>query len=270
MFRMTTWIVLTVLPPLALGQAPPNDKPSAPAVALTISAADVLRTRIPDIQFEEAPLADVLTYLGQAAGVNIVARWRHLEDLGVERDRPVMLSAKNLRLRQVLWLLMNDVGGPDVKLAYRAEGSLILFSTAEDLNQTMVVKAYDVQDLIAARLKNAAFTQTRGRDVPITVVPTVAAGAVAVQPVTRRYGSGVHIGGTEPDADYESQNEMDGTPEEHMRQLIDVITNTIEPDSWAVNGGTGTIAPFRGMLIVRNTPLVHQKLNGPIAAQTTP
>ena len=69
------------------------------------------------------------------------------------------------------------------------------------------------------------------------------------------------------DAGYDQQDEMDGTQEEHMRQLIDVITNTIEPDSWAVNGGAGTIAPFKGMLVVRNTPSVHQKISGPLSEQ---
>ena len=38
--------------------------------------------------------------------------------------------------------------------------------------------------------------------------------------------------------------------------------DTVEPDSWNVNGGTGSITPLRGQIIVRNSILVHQLLGG--------
>jgi hypothetical protein len=48
-------------------------------------------------------------------------------------------------------------------------------------------------------------------------------------------------------------------------RLIDLIRNTIEPDSWDVNGGLGRIAyygdPFY-VLVVRNTAEVHHQLGG--------
>ena len=49
-----------------------------------------------------------------------------------------------------------------------------------------------------------------------------------------------------------------------MAELIEAITGTIEPESWDVNGGPGTIRAFEGRLIVKNSPLVHQKLAGPM------
>ena len=52
--------------------------------------------------------------------------------------------------------------------------------------------------------------------------------------------------------------------ERKLRELMNLITTTLEPESWAVNGGSGTIIPFRDRLVVRNSPLVHQQLGGPI------
>lgn len=49
--------------------------------------------------------------------------------------------------------------------------------------------------------------------------------------------------------------------------LIDLITQAIEPQTWQVNGGRGTIryfAPGR-VLVVRNTLRVHEQIGGALA-----
>jgi len=48
------------------------------------------------------------------------------------------------------------------------------------------------------------------------------------------------------------------------RQLINLIQSTIEPDSWDVNGGNGTIRffPLLNVLVVRATGEVHYQIGG--------
>jgi hypothetical protein len=50
------------------------------------------------------------------------------------------------------------------------------------------------------------------------------------------------------------------TPEERRTSdLIAAITSAVEPDSWLANGdGIGDIRPFEGLIVIRNTPKVHQ------------
>jgi hypothetical protein len=50
----------------------------------------------------------------------------------------------------------------------------------------------------------------------------------------------------------------------NAQSLIDLITLTIEPDSWAENGGRGTISYFAPVhaLVVRNTLHVHEQIGG--------
>ena len=48
-------------------------------------------------------------------------------------------------------------------------------------------------------------------------------------------------------------------------QLIDLIQNTIAPESWAINGGLGTISFYGSplyVLVVRNTSEIHRQLGG--------
>jgi hypothetical protein len=49
--------------------------------------------------------------------------------------------------------------------------------------------------------------------------------------------------------------------------LIDLITRTIEPQSWDENGGRGTISYFAPVhaLVVRNTLHVHEQIGGVLA-----
>lgn len=48
------------------------------------------------------------------------------------------------------------------------------------------------------------------------------------------------------------------------QELIDLIQSTVEPDSWAVNGGRGTIFFYSplNVLVVRQTGEVHSQLGG--------
>ncbi|MCP4247416.1 MAG: hypothetical protein GY778_10250 [bacterium] len=48
-----------------------------------------------------------------------------------------------------------------------------------------------------------------------------------------------------------------------MDDLIALIESTVEPDTWLINGGRGTIAPFQKLLVIRNSIEVHEKIGGP-------
>jgi hypothetical protein len=260
--------------------APPTDpKSAAPAVPTikkkkTRSAVAALEFRVPEVRYDDVPLEQVLDNLAGLANTNLTVRWQKLAEFGIKRDSPITLNVRNLRLRQVLWLVMNHPPLSDAKLAYRADSDMILLSTADDFGQEMIVKVYDVTELLQTRLARPTMTSARQHEIVETVVPQVAAGAVAVQPVTRNYGSGSILIGEDSAGDvYDQQDqgggatgEEDNIQQRRMAQLITTITTTVEPDEWVVNGGRCSIAPWRSHLIVRATPLVHQALGGPIDA----
>ena len=116
--------------------------------ARTPSTLAFLAEPIDQVAFEDAPLDQVLEWLASLTPMNVVVRWQILEESGIERDKPITMNVRNLRLSQVLWMLMDEAGGTDIKLAYRASGELLIISTEEDLGQEMVVRVYDVSDLL--------------------------------------------------------------------------------------------------------------------------
>ncbi|HMQ16963.1 MAG TPA: hypothetical protein PKC49_13420 [Phycisphaerae bacterium] len=225
------------------------------------AAVRALAMRLPEVRFADTPLEDVFAAIGAMAGVNVVVRWEELERVGIERTQPVSLTVRNVRLSQALWLVMNEAAPDGTKLAYRADDTFIVISSVRDLDQQMIVRVYDVNDLLASRLRRPTFGSVRQHTYVAGSQVAVAGGAVGSRPITEQVTAGVLLEGDDPlgeDPDDRVSREA------HMRQLMQVIVTTIEPDSWAENGGQGTMASFRGLLVVRNSPLVHQQIGGGI------
>jgi hypothetical protein len=249
-----------------------------------LSPAALLESRIPEVAFDETPVSEVFAFLGQYARTNVVVRWEALASFGIERDAPVSLRVRNLRFGQVMWLVLNQVRGDGPPLAYRLDRNLLLISTEDDLGQELITRVYDVNDLIMP-LEQVNPTASFGRERQYVsgVTAQVAEGAVGVQPQIGTLSSGVSLWGPtsgifqsggaggqgasifQGDGGQEDgEDDSEARREENMNQLVQLITSAVEPDSWDVNGGRGTVRTFRGMLVIRNTPLVHQQIGGPI------
>ncbi len=214
----------------------------------------MLEQRVPEVSFADVPFEQVVEWISDFTGANVNVRWAALENSGIERDKRVSMKMRNIKLSQVLWLLMSEVGGSDVKLAYRASGNLILISTHEDLGKDMVVRAYDVSDLLVRipRFTNAA-----------NLNPSQALNQ-AGQSGQGSGGGGSQIFDEQEDEQNsrDEDNQQGGARSADMQQLIQLVTDVVEPDSWVTAGGLGTITSIRNTLVVRNTILVHQQLGG--------
>ena len=205
------------------------------------STLALLSERLDQVDFDEAPLDQVIEWLSDLTAMNVVVQWQVLEELGIERDRPITLHIHNLRFSQALWMILSEAGGPDVRLGYRAEEDLLVISSRDKLAQDMVIKVYDVADLLLNAPRFSGAPQ-------INLTSTTGNGQ----------SSAFDDGGSE------STDESEGSDVQQTKidQLMEIITETVEPDSWISLGGQGTIAAFDDMLIIRNTYQVHQLLGG--------
>lgn len=232
---------------LAAAQTAEPRRNAGPPAARSVSTAQSLRARVPEITFTDVPLEQVMEWVTEQFEINVAIRWQALEEVGVERDKPISLRARNLRLSQILWLIMNEAGGPDVKLAYRLSDGLFLLSTHENLSRDMIVRVYDLNDLLlrAPRFRNA------GR-----IDSAQALNSSGQSSATGIFETDVERNQSSDDAVVESGR--------RMRYLISVIVLSIEPDSWKVSnaGGQGTIMSIDGRIIVRNSAYVHALLGG--------
>lgn len=247
---------------------PPASQPARPQAARAerqrarrpLTPTLLLRLPVASVAFDGEPLSAVLDQLADSAGVNFYVRWSALETLGVERDTPVSLNVSNVTFATVLRLVLQEAAGPDARLAFRADRHLLEISSQEDLAREMPVRVYDVRDLLMKIPIQVGFASAREHQIPISN------GRNGLVSEVIRSGSRVST------SDYGQQNAREDDREndeadETMQDLINLITTTVEPDSWSVNGGPATIEPWRGRLVVRNSIAVHQQLGGPFVEE---
>lgn len=157
-----------------------------------------------------------------------------------------------MRLAQALWLLLAEAGGPDVRLAYQVEDGLMLLSTAEDLENVMVTRVYEVSDLLVR------VPRFSGPRLDLTRAPQFGASGGGPTPFVADSGGAREPGPASPDVGLSSSPLME--------RLIDLVVNTVEPQSWSQRGGRGTIGAYQGCIVVHNSLLVHQRLGGYLPA----
>jgi hypothetical protein len=229
---------------VSLAQDRPTDDAGATAHRDAPTPLAPLSERIAEVSLTEVPLDQALDWLADFTPLSVVVRWQVLEHAGVPRDTPITLEIRNLRLSQVLWIMLREAGGTDVRLAFRAQPDLLTISTRDDLARDMFLGVYDVNDLLLE-------------------VPHV---TDRIQIDIARSGTG-DSGPWDGGRGSSDPERGEGDQQDKTTRLIELITNTVEPDSWDRNGGLGTISAWGSLLVVRNSASVHQALGKSVAEQ---
>ncbi|MCK6455966.1 MAG: hypothetical protein L6Q92_05485 [Phycisphaerae bacterium] len=216
--------------------------PPSPTSRPKNEAAAALRAVVKDARFDAMPLEDFAEWLERQTKMNVIVRWAELKRHGITQDTPITLDLRNVKLSRVVTAALNSIAPEDEPLGYQASENFITLSTKRDLGRQMVTRIYDVQDLLVV------VPNFRGDDLN---TDDIGRGSRRPQPgpLVRQSGG-------------KSESDPLAGANDRIRQLVAAITQTIEPDSWAVNGGRGTISYFQGRLVIRNSPEVHEKLRG--------
>jgi len=230
-FRIASSIV--ILSALSIAHA---DQVANPRVALA--------RKLPELNLSNVSLSDAIDFLRDTSRANLHVNWAALENAGISKDTPVSLRLRGASLRKVLNLILTEAaGGADTLAFYSADGVLEI-TTREIADQEMVTIVYPVEDLLVevpdfnnAPDFNLQAQQSSGRG---------GGGG----------GGNLFGGGSGGDEDDKT------TRIERADELVSLITDTIQPDVWQVNGGTATIRFFQGSLIVRAPRSVHEALGG--------
>ncbi len=136
-------------------------------------------------------------------------------------DIEIVLEVNDISVRQVLDLLTEQY-----EMAWKVRNGVVMLLSGEEAHEKPVLQFYDVKDLVTK------ISDFPGRD--INLVPS------KYQP-------------PEEDTDIEPQQAFE------VDQLIDVIKQTIDPESWEKIEGA-SIENKNNVLVVRTTPEVHQKM----------
>jgi hypothetical protein len=224
------------------------------------------------LRLNDVPWPDAMEFLSEAVDLDILIDWRYAEEVGVARDTPVQLQARQgaLSVRSAMELILEQVAG--MELAYAIRDGVILISAPDNAYENRV---YDCRDLLEGVVvhqwgglgltsgmsgggfggggggQGGGMFQVRAEAVGNLLLPTVAAQIGAAE-VGGGLGGGGGIGFVQqPPAATSAAGPT----------LIAVIQEATAPAEWVSRDGSGgTITEYDGLLIVRHQPGVHHKI----------
>jgi general secretion pathway protein D len=225
-----------------------------------------------NLSFNQAPLRQVLDELRVQRGINIHPDYDALLQEGVSLNDPITAQLENISLKSALNLLLKQA-----KLTWVVRDEVLLITTPANAKGKLVQRHYQVADLVTPienynipsvmnfdnQLQNvqnrqSGIQQSQGAAAPgagglpggqPAGVPGGSSGAPSPGGRNAPYG---------PGAQTNSPRAL--TSSSMHQQLINLITSTVDPNSWAAQGGPGTIDYFPlGMTLVINQTLDIQE-----------
>jgi hypothetical protein len=193
----------------------------------SVSADVFTRKPLPNVDLRDVPLEDALKYVAAESNLIIVPDWNALELAGVTRQSAVTVNLPRASTQTVLRFMLRSVPKNEPLTAYVADG-IVRVTTQAEADRDLVVRVYDVRDLLVEIPNFGVIGGNNG-------------------------GGGFGGGGG-------NGNNNNNGREERTEDLIDLITSTIRPDVWDINGGQSSIRVFRGNLVVNAPRSVHAQL----------
>jgi len=217
---------------------------------------DKLSRVAPEIKFDALEFSEVIDKLRALTGLNIVPNWAALEALAIEKDAEVTLRLNNVKFEKALELILEAVGAGEVELAYEIDDGVIQISTKEDLSRRTLTRVYNIKDLLIS------VPTFRGPSIEIANIGQDSGnqqGGLGGGRFIEGGGQGGGGGGNNFLTD--DGNDEDEDLDDPVEPIIELIQETIDPESWREAGGNvGSISSLNQQLIVTQTSTAHAQL----------
>ncbi|MBP85394.1 MAG: general secretion pathway protein GspD [Planctomycetaceae bacterium] len=242
---------------------------------------NALKTPV-DVRFRDQPLKDVLDTLGQLAGINVFLDPEGLASEGVTSNLPVTLElSQPIQLKSALNLILQHL-----HLSYVIQNEVLRVTSEQMRDSNVYHKVYNVADLVIpipnfipgynvglpSAIREAHNALGYGNSVqPVSMAPlTVAAnnqsgGATSNSSILAQSGVYGMLKGSQSRPSQSlgyGTDSMGGAALADFDTLIELITSTIQPDTWDEVGGPGAIEPFPTnlSLVISQTQDVHEQI----------
>ncbi|MCA9063439.1 MAG: hypothetical protein KDA96_10280, partial [Planctomycetaceae bacterium] len=197
------------------------------------------------LHFQETPLEDVIQHIAVTHGINIILDYRSIESDGLFTTQPVTIDVDGISLDSALNILLKQAGG----LVHTIENETLTITNKLQQDNTLEQVVYNVADLVVP----LSMPSQEPVD-PLSGMTTLNNGLYQVEDQL-----GVTIGGgprSGKSVVKEARNERD------FGALIDLITTVVDPQTWEVSGGNGTLAADENTLslVIRQTGPVHDQI----------
>lgn len=229
-----------------------------------LTPRQALRAKISEVRFENASLRDSIDWMRSTLGTNIHVDWGALAEVGVTPDDPINIRLRWVQVPRLLRLVFQETGQGDA-LIYYVSGNILMITTRTQADADVITRSYPVQDLLlqpgpvdrpdANVLAGAGSNARSGRGGSGSSGFGGGSGG--------GFGGGSSGSGLFGSQDRDRDRETD-RPEARAEELIEMIKQLTPADAWRENGGTATIAYFRGHLIVTGPRSLHELIGGPV------
>ena len=235
-----------------------------------------------DVKFEDVPLAYVIDELATMVGINAFIDPEGLAAEGVTSDTPVTLSLrKPVSLRSALNLILQPL-----HLSFIIQDEVLRITSEQVRDGDVRSEVYHVADLVipipnfvpgnnmglpgaireAHNVLGQGYMGGAMRTGGLTMMadnPGVGTNSTSASVLAQMGASGmVPSAGTNGGPYGMGTGSSGGGSQADFDTLIELITTTIDPDTWEDVGGQGTIAgfPTNLSLVVQQTQEVHNKI----------
>jgi hypothetical protein len=226
------------------GAAQPQAPQAARRVAVNPKRETLLKMqRRMTIDFNEARLEDVITFIQEISGAEFDPIWQSDRGTGLNKDKLITVSVRNEPALRVLEKVLDKAQEDFEENTWQlSDMGALEIGPKSALNKTKRVEIYDINDLLHVIPR-------------YTEVPQIDLQSVLQQ------GQG---GGQSPFRDTNNQREDEQrTREQRTQDIIDLLITLVEPTQWIDNGGDGaSIRAWNGQLIVRGPDYIHRQING--------
>ncbi|MBI4718504.1 MAG: hypothetical protein HY763_11910 [Planctomycetes bacterium] len=211
---------------------------------LLLSALD----RPVPVDFKRVPFGEVLERLAQAHQLNIIVNWNDLQRAGVDRNAPIELVLPNeITLKKVLTEVLDQAGAGSADVDFDVADGAITVATRQHLDRETFAKVYDISDLL---MDVPSFRDAPNLDLRHTTSRTPPAAEQGALPW--KYGD-----------DDDDEPESDPQRLDRVQKVIQLIEETVAPDSWRDRGGSiGTIKEINGQLVITQNAAAHRTITG--------
>ncbi len=190
-----------------------------------------------NLKCQKQPLKEVLTALGRSHGLAFWLNEAALADEAIATDALLTFDHEQMPLELILKLLLTPL-----QLEYVVQDDVVQVTTRAKADEILVTRTYDVRNLAGAA---APPSPGSPRYLEARLAPALARNNQHAEPAAESWRVNW----------IRDSSEVDG-----WADLMQILTETIAPESWSERGGPGSLAQFDDVLIVRQSRKVQREI----------
>lgn len=200
------------------------------------------------VDFQQEPFRKVMEHLADAHKLNIIVNWHDIHGAGVEDDVTIDLNLPNeISLRKVFTEVLSQAGAGAVDLGFEVSDGAITVATQQMIDSRTYPAVYPISDLL---MDIPSFNNAPMQDLRDAMKHSSSSSRQRRLP-------------------WEEGDDLDDEPEEDLARqarvdhFINLIQDTVAPDSWRDRGGTiGTINEVNQQLVITQNSAAQRQIGG--------